>query len=83
MLLLEVWGDGLHDLVSLGDVVDHQSIEILGGAELELGDVSLLGFLDSDLFGLGEMFLLSSHDLDEFLEVFNFSGHLFLVPLII
>ena len=83
LLLLEVWGDGLHDLVSLGDIVDHQSVEVLGSSELELGDVSLLGFLDSDLFGLGKVLLLSSHDLDEYLEVFNFSGHIFLVPLII
>ena len=72
MLLLEVWWDGLHDLLGLGGVVDLEGEEVLGGAELELGNGGLLVLLDSDLFSLGKVLLLSSHDLDEFLQVFDF-----------
>ena len=72
MLLLEVWWDGLHDLLGLGGVVDLKGEEVLGGTELELGNGGLLVLLDSDLFSLGKVLLLSSHDLDEFLQVFDF-----------
>ena len=72
LLLLEVWWDALHDLFSLGGVVDLESKQVLGGAQLELGDSALLVLLDSDLFGLGEVLLLSPHDLNELLQVFDF-----------
>ena len=72
MLLLEVWWDGLHDLLGLGGVVNLEGVEVLGRTELELGNGGLLVLLDSDLFSLGKVLLLSSHDLDEFLQVFDF-----------
>ena len=72
MLLLKVWWDGLHDLLGLGGVVDLEGEEVLGGTELELGNGGLLVLLDSDLFSLGEVLLLSPHDLDEFLQVLDF-----------
>jgi hypothetical protein len=83
LLLLEVRRDRLHDLLSSRDVVDHQSVEEFGGSELELGDRVLLVLLYSDLFRFREVLLLTTHDLDELLEVLDFLRHLFLVPLII
>ena len=74
LLLLEVWWDALHDLLSFGRVVNLESVKILGGSELELGDRGSLALLDSDLFGLGLVLALSSHDLDELLQVLNFLG---------
>ena len=72
MFLLEVWWDALHDLLGLGGVIDLEGVQILGGAQLELGNGGLLVLLDSDLFSLGEVLLFSPHDLDEFLQVFDF-----------
>ena len=72
LVLLEVWRNALHDLVGFGRVVDFERVEVLGSAQLELGDVGLLVLLDSDLIGLGKVLLLSSHDLDELFEVFDF-----------
>ncbi len=72
LLLLEVWWDALHDLLGLGGVIDLEGIQILGGAQLELGNCGLLVLLDSDLFGLGEVLFFSPHDLNELLQVFDF-----------
>ena len=74
LVLLEVWRNALHDFLSFGRVVDLEGVEVLGRAQLELGDVGLLVLLDSDLFSLGKVLLLSSHDLDELFEVFDFLG---------
>ncbi len=72
LLLLEVGRNALHDFLSFGRVVDLQGVKVLGSAQLELGDGGLLVLLDSDLFGVGKVLLLSSHDLDEFLQVLDF-----------
>ncbi len=72
LFLLEIGRNALHDLLSFGRVVDLQSVEVLRSTQLELGDGGLLVLLDSDLFGLGKVLLLSSHDLDEFLQVLDF-----------
>ena len=74
LLLLEVGRNALHDFLSFGRVVDLQGVKVLGSAQLELGDGGLLVLLDSDLFGVGKVLLLSSHDLDEFLQVLDFLG---------
>ncbi len=73
-LLLEIWRNALHNLLGFGRVVDLESVEVLGSAKLELGDGGLLVLLDSDLFSLGKVLLLSSHDLDELFEIFDFLG---------
>ena len=72
LLLLEVWWDALHDLLGLGGVVDLEGVKVLGSAQLELGNRGLLVLLDSDLFSLGQVLLLSPHDLDEFLQILDF-----------
>ena len=72
LFLLEIGRNALHDLLSFGRVVDLKSVEVLRSTQLELGDGGLLVLLDSDLFGLGKVLLLSSHDLDEFLQVLDF-----------
>ena len=64
----------MHDLFGFGRVVDFERVKVLGSAQLELGDGGLLVLLDSDPFGLGKVLLLSSHDLDELFEVFDFLG---------
>ena len=74
LFLLEVWRNALHDFLSFGRVVYFEGIKVLGRAELEFGDGGLFVLLDSDLFSLGEVLLLSSHDLDELFEVFDFLG---------
>ena len=74
LVFLEVGGNGLHDFLSLCLVVDHQGVQVPGGSELEFSDSGLLVLLDSDLFGLGEMLLLSPHDLDELLQILDFLG---------
>ena len=74
LLLLEVGRNALHDFLSFGRVVDLQGVKVLGSAQLELGDGGILVLLDSDLFGVGKVLLLSSHDLDEFLQVLDFLG---------
>ena len=66
--------NGLHDLVSLGLVVNLQGEEVLGSSQLELGGGGFLVLLDGDSVSDGEVLLLSSHDLDEFLEVLDFFG---------
>lgn len=66
--------DGLHDLVGLDLIINLEGEEVLGGSELELGDVGLLVLLDSDLLGTWKVLLLFSHNLDEFLQVLNFLG---------
>jgi hypothetical protein len=64
----------LHDLFSLNLVINLESEEITRSSELELGDTVFLVLLDSDLLGTWETLLLSSYDLDEFLQVLNFLG---------
>ena len=72
MLLLEVGWNTLHDLLGLCLVVNGMSVQVAWSAELQLGDVILLSLLDCDLFCLREELLLSSHDLDELLQIFDF-----------
>ena len=64
----------MHDLIGLSSVVNLEGEEISRSTQLELGNWSSLVLLDSDLFGLRQMFLLSAHDLDEFLKVLDFFG---------
>ncbi len=64
----------MHDLFSLNLVINLESEEITRSSELELGDTVFLVLLDSDLLGTWETLLLSSYDLDEFLQVLNFLG---------
>jgi hypothetical protein len=45
---------------------------LLWGSELELGDVGLLVLLDGDSVSGWQMLVISSHDLDEFLQVLDF-----------
>ena len=66
------WWNGLHDLLSLVLVVDLQSQQVLGGSQLELGGVGLLVLLDGDSVSIWEVLVISSHDLDEFLQVLDF-----------
>jgi hypothetical protein len=62
----------LHDLIGLDLIIDLEGEEVSGCSELELSDAVLLVLLDSDLLGTWEVLLLSSHNLDEFLQVLNF-----------
>lgn len=75
LLFLEVGRDRLHDLLGLAFVVTHKSVKVAGCAELELGDKFIASpvLLDSDLFRLGKVGLLLPHNLDEFLQIFDFS----------
>ena len=66
--------DGLHDLVGLDLIINLESEKVSGCSELELSDAVFLVLLDSDLLGTWETLLLSSHNLDEFLQVLNFLG---------
>ena len=66
--------NGLHDLLSLDLVVDLESEKVSGCSQLELSDAVFLVLLDSDLLGTWQILLLSSHNLDEFLQVLNFLG---------
>jgi len=64
----------LHDLLSLGAVVNLEGEQVAGSAELELGDWVSLVLLDSDLFRRRQVLVLSAHDLNEFLKVLDFFG---------
>ncbi len=64
----------MHDLVSLDLVINLKSEEVSGGSQLELCDAVFLVLLDGDLFGTWKTLLLSSHDLNEFLQVLNLLG---------
>ncbi len=64
----------MHDLVSLNLVINLEGEEVTRSSELELCDAVFLVLLDSDLLCAGKTLLLSSHDLDEFLQVLNFLG---------
>ncbi len=66
--------NGLHDLLSLNLIIDLESEKVSGCSQLELSDAVLLVLLDCDLLGTGKILLLSSDDLDEFLQVLNFLG---------
>ena len=74
VLLLEVGGDGLHDLVGLVLVIDGVRVQVLRRAQLQLGHSSLLILLDCDLIGLGQVCLFPPHHLDEFFQIFDFLG---------
>ena len=71
---LLTWWDRLHDLVSLGLVINLEGEQVPGSSELELGGGALSVLLDGDSVGGGQVLLLASHDLDELLEVFDFLG---------
>ncbi len=73
-LLLESGRDGLHDLLSLDLVVDLEGEQVSGSSKLELCDAVSLVLLDSDLLSAGEALLLSTHDLDELLQILDFLG---------
>merc|ERR1719218_35795 len=75
-LFLEIWWDGLHDLVGLDFVINLEGQELSWSSELELGGVGSLVLLDGDSVGLWKMLVISSHDLDEFLQVLDFLWHL-------
>ena len=66
------WWDGLHDLVGLDSVVNLEGKKLLWSSELELGGVSLLVLLDGNSVSAWKMLAVSSHDLDEFLQVLDF-----------
>jgi len=74
VLLLEGGRDRLHDLLGLALVVDRVRVQVLGRAELQLGDTSLFILLDCDLIGLGEVGLFPPHHLDELFQIFDFLG---------
>ena len=50
------------------------SVQVLGRAELQLGDTSLLVLLDRDLIGLGEVALFPPHHPDELFQILDFLG---------
>ena len=62
----------MHDLLSFDLIINLESEEVSGCSQLELGDAVPLVLLDSDLFGFWQVLLFMSHDLYEFLQVFNF-----------
>jgi len=70
-IVLTGW-DRLHDLLGLVLVVDLEREQVLGSSKLELGRGRLLVLLNGDLVSLGQVLLVSSHDLDEFLQVLDF-----------
>ena len=72
MVFLESWWDTLHDFFSLLLVVNLVSEQVARSAELQLGNVVFLALLDCDLFCGRKELLLSSHDLDELLQIFDF-----------
>ena len=70
-LLLEGGRNGLHDLLGLDLIIDLEGEEVPGGSQLELCDAVSLVLLDSDLLSGGEALLLSTNNLDEFLQILN------------
>ena len=72
MVFLESRWNTLHDFLGLLLVVNLVSEQVAGSSQLQLGDAVLFALLDCDLFCLREEFLLSPHDLDELLQIFNF-----------
>lgn len=72
VVLLEGWWDALHDLLSLGLVLNSVGVEVAWGAQLKLGFLRLLALLDGDLLSLWEVALLPSHHLDKFFKIFDF-----------
>ena len=73
-LLLEGGRNGLHDLLGLDLIIDLEGEEIPGGSQLELCDTVSLVPLDSDLLSGGQALLLSTNNLDEFLQILNLLG---------
>ena len=72
MILLEGWWDALHDLLSLGFVLNSVGVEVAWSTQLQLGLLSFLALLDGDLLSLWEVVLLPSHHLDKFFKIFDF-----------
>ena len=72
MVFLESRWNTLHDFLGLLLVVNLVSEQIAGSSQLQLGDAVLFALLDCDLFCGREELLLSSHDLDELLQIFDF-----------
>ena len=64
----------MHDLFGLDLVVDLQGEQVPGGSQLELCDAVSLVLLDSDLLSAGQALLLSTHDLDELLQILDLLG---------
>ena len=65
-------------LLRLGGVVQHQGVEVLQASHLELGLLDGLALGVDLLVGLddGRLDVGSSRQLDEFLDVLDFSSHL-------
>ena len=72
MVLLEGWWDALHDLLSLGSVLNSVGVKVTWSAQLQLGLLSLLALLDCDLLCFWEVFLFPPHHLDKFFKIFDF-----------
>tara|TARA_B110000285_G_C14917498_1_gene510958 strand:+ start:466 stop:705 length:240 start_codon:yes stop_codon:yes gene_type:complete len=70
-LALTGW-DGVHDFLSFLLVINFECEKVLWSSQLELGGVGLLVVFNDDFFGFWQVLLLSSHDLDEFLQVLDF-----------
>ena len=62
----------MHDLIGLVLVINLQGQQVFWGSKLELGGVGLLVLLDGDSVSIWEVLVISSHDLDEFLQVLDF-----------
>ena len=69
--LLTGW-NGVHDFLSFLLVINLKSKKVLWSSQLELGGVGLLVVFNDDFFGFWQVLLLSSHNLDEFLQVLDF-----------
>ena len=72
MVFLESRWNTLHDFLGLLLVVNLVSEQVAGSSQLQLGDAVLFALLDCDLFCGRKELLLSSHDLDELLQIFDF-----------
>lgn len=66
--LLHVVVDGLLDLAGLLLVSDHQGVQVLAAADLELGDLVVLLHLDA-------AGILAGADGEELLQVLDFARH--------
>ena len=69
--LLTGW-NGVHDFLSFLLVINLKSKKVLWSSQLELGGVGLLVVFNDDFFSFWQVLLLSSHNLDEFLQVLDF-----------
>ena len=64
--------DGVHDFLSFLLIINFESEEVPWSSKLELGGIALLVVFNDDFLGFWQVLLLSSHDLDEFLQVLDF-----------